>query len=140
MNHQLRTNTCLVSILNWCQRRRIYLHLSNCVAMTITRKRNPLSFVCNVSEPPLKRVSSFKYLGVHMKHVTSKATASMRTTLDYADVIWNPTLPETFQSQKEYKGRLYAFHMTNTRDCFLLALSMPEPVSPLCLEAGRLTD
>lgn len=59
-------NRCLQSVLNWCMQWQMTLNPSKCVSMTITRKRNPLSFVYQLNDSPLEQVSSFKYLGVQI--------------------------------------------------------------------------
>lgn len=82
-NDQVLLNEALSTIANWCSTWQMTINSRKTVAMTITRKKQPLEFTYYMNNQPLSIVHSYKYLGVmitsdlrwneHVTFITKKA-------------------------------------------------------------------
>lgn len=84
-NDEVTLNTALNKIQEWCLKWQMTINLRKTVAMTITRKKNPLSFRYHVDNCSLDVVTSYKYLGLVFtsdlrwnEHTTNISNKAMR--------------------------------------------------------------
>lgn len=80
---QATLNLSLAKLQTWCSTWQMTINTKKTVAMTITRKKEPLTFQYHIGDHYLATVSSFKYLGViitpdlswnqHIDYVKNKA-------------------------------------------------------------------
>lgn len=80
---QVCLNSSLASVEAWCATWQMTMNAKKTVAMSITRKRNPLKFSYSTGGNILSTVSSYKYLGLvitsdlrwneHMSYISKKA-------------------------------------------------------------------
>lgn len=81
---QINLNNNLQKIKDWCEEWQMTLNADKTVFMSITRKKAPLKYNYHINNTTLKRVQSYKYLGIwftpdlrwntHVDYVCSKAT------------------------------------------------------------------
>lgn len=84
---QALLNASLESIFQWCETWQMKINILKTVAMTITRKREPLKFTYCIKDHVLTSVDQFKYLGViissdlkwnqHIAYIQKKAMRSL---------------------------------------------------------------
>lgn len=86
-NDQIALNQALSKITCWCQEWQMSFNAKKTVAMTVSRKKEPLIFPYEIQQTQLEMVQEYKYLGIIISHdlkwdkqvafVTNKALASL---------------------------------------------------------------
>lgn len=97
LDDQIVLNDSLKKIAKWCQDWQMTINVEKTVCMTVTRKKNPLSFPYQIQQSELKRVNEHKHLGIiissdlkwnkHVSYITTKslsALLSLKRSLRYA--------------------------------------------------------
>lgn len=97
VNDQLVLNNALKKIDKWCQDWQMTINVEKTVCMTVTRKKNPLSFPYQIHQSVLQRVNEHKHLGIilssdlkwnkHVSYISTKslsALLSLKRSLRYA--------------------------------------------------------
>lgn len=88
MGHCISLQTMLTNLNERSQRNNIPFNASKCKALTVTRKRNPLTYNYHLNRVQLKRATNEKDVGVthilswdqHVHTITSKERAKMDPT------------------------------------------------------------